>query len=127
MPSSPLWSMLTIRFFLSTANPLAQNQHLNHASQTFLLPVPITSVDTDSPQPLLLALKTSLAFISPNLNLLVFLWFSQRQWQKLSDETPLGVVQWHPEVRGLGESSPVMCPVSCMVLTALRSQTLLSI
>lgn len=76
--------------FLSTANPPAQNQHLSPASQTFLLPIPITSVDTDSPPPLLLALKTSLAFISPNSNLPVVLWFRHRQWQQLSDETTAG-------------------------------------
>uniref|UniRef100_A0A8C0ZZ71 EF-hand domain-containing protein n=1 Tax=Castor canadensis TaxID=51338 RepID=A0A8C0ZZ71_CASCN len=63
----------------TAANPLAQNRHLSHASQTFLLPILITLVDTDLPQPLLLALKTSLAFIFPNLSLLVLLWFSQRR------------------------------------------------
>lgn len=86
VPSSVL-NTLTMSFVLPTANPLAPNPHLSHVSQTFLLPIPITSVDTDSPQPLLLALKTSLAFISPNLNLLVALWLSQSQWQQLSDET----------------------------------------
>lgn len=102
MPSSRVLSMLTIYFLLSTANPLAQNQHLSHASQTFLLPVRITSVDTDSPQPLLLALKTSLAFISPNLNLLVLLGFSQRQQQQLSDEITVECGKMAPW-RGLGQ------------------------
>lgn len=106
VPSSVL-SMLTISFVLSTASPLAQNPHLSHASQTFLLPIPTTSVDTDSQQPLLLALKTSLAFISLNLKLLVALWFSQSQWQQLSDETTAEGGKVAPEERGL-ESSPVM-------------------
>lgn len=75
--------------FLPTANPLAQNQHLSPASQTFLLPILITSVDTDSPPPLLLALRTSLAFISPSLSLLVLLRFRQRWRQQLSDETTI--------------------------------------
>ncbi|XP_059962460.1 electrogenic aspartate/glutamate antiporter SLC25A12, mitochondrial isoform X3 [Mesoplodon densirostris] len=89
-----LWSPMNFfsggfTLILEASNPLAQNQHLSRASQTFLLPIPTTSADTDSPQPLLLASKTSLAFISPNLNLLVLLWFSQRWRRQLSDETTI--------------------------------------
>lgn len=106
VPSSSVLSALTISFFRSTANPLAQNQHLSHASQTFPLPILITSVDTDLPQPLLLALKTSLAFISPNLKLLVLLWFSQRQWRRqLSDETTTECGKWLPRREGPGRAA----------------------
>lgn len=39
----------------------------------------------------------------------MFLGFSQRQWQQLSDETTLSVAKWYPEGRGLGEQP---CSVS---------------
>lgn len=119
-------SALTLGFFLPTANPLAQNPHLSHASQNFLLPTLTTSADTDSPQPLSLALKTSLAFIFRSLSLLVFLWFSQRwQQRQLHDEAVVRVADG--SVRRAEERSPVMHPVSCMVLAEQGSQTVLSV
>lgn len=101
-------------FYLSAANLRAQIRHRSHVLQISLPPTPITLVATDLPQPLLLASKTSSAFTSPSLNLLAWPWHSPRQQQQLNDVATAD--------RGPGER-PVLCPVSCIVLSALGSTT----